>query len=215
MNFIQPLSSSSLLNSPKPTQSPKQTSSVSNVNRQLKHEFPRLFKSSTVDDFNLFQKTSKSRKISLSTQNILSYPFISSQDLDHYTSSIKYSARYNDDQFQYRHVTIPPFLYDHLDSKFKNRLLDELEWRSMGITMSEGWYLFINVGCITNCLQESRIFSCLNGILMISMMSLMNCFLLGWKRLNHQVVDQVLLLEKRDQVLQWRRRSRQRMFVIP
>jgi cyclin-dependent kinase regulatory subunit CKS1 len=54
-------------------------------------------------------------------------------------------SRYNDDEYEYRHVQIPkqmlkviPAEY-HDKSKGTLKLLWEEEWRAMGITQSLGW----------------------------------------------------------------------------
>ncbi|GAA5866794.1 hypothetical protein JCM8547_003566 [Rhodosporidiobolus lusitaniae] len=53
-----------------------------------------------------------------------------------YSESIYYSARYSDDEFEYRHVIIPKQLVKYLPS---DRLADEHEWRDLGIRQSPGW----------------------------------------------------------------------------
>ncbi|GAA6042564.1 hypothetical protein JCM8097_003132 [Rhodosporidiobolus ruineniae] len=49
---------------------------------------------------------------------------------------IFYSARYADDDFEYRHVIIPKSLVKYLP---KDRLAEEDEWRGLGIRQSPGW----------------------------------------------------------------------------
>jgi cyclin-dependent kinase regulatory subunit CKS1 len=49
---------------------------------------------------------------------------------------ILYSARYNDDEFEYRHVILPLELAKQIP---KNTLLTESEWRGYGVTQSRGW----------------------------------------------------------------------------
>ena len=49
---------------------------------------------------------------------------------------IYYSDRYRDRNFEYRHVTIPVSLLAFVK---KNKLLEEHEWRSIGIQQSRGW----------------------------------------------------------------------------
>ena len=59
---------------------------------------------------------------------------------------IHYSDRYSDDDYEYRHVILPKPLFKMLPKTFFNpdnsgtlRLLDEKEWRGIGITQSLGW----------------------------------------------------------------------------
>ncbi|EYE95903.1 cyclin-dependent protein kinase regulatory subunit CKS1 [Aspergillus ruber CBS 135680] len=65
--------------------------------------------------------------------------------LREYVDSIHYSARYSDDQYEYRHVQLPKDMLkkipaDYFDSaKGTLKLLWEQEWRSLGITQSLGW----------------------------------------------------------------------------
>ena len=49
--------------------------------------------------------------------------------------AIEYSEKYRDDQYEYRHVTLP----HKMVSKLPNRLLDEAEWRRLGVQQSLGW----------------------------------------------------------------------------
>lgn len=48
---------------------------------------------------------------------------------------IFYSARYYDDQFEYRHVSLPKPIAKHVP----NELMTEEEWRSLGVKQSQGW----------------------------------------------------------------------------
>lgn len=50
--------------------------------------------------------------------------------------SIQYSEKYYDDIYEYRHVVLPPEIANHLP---KNRLLEENEWRALGVQQSRGW----------------------------------------------------------------------------
>ncbi|EAW15069.1 cyclin-dependent protein kinase regulatory subunit CKS1 [Aspergillus clavatus NRRL 1] len=65
--------------------------------------------------------------------------------LEEFIDSIHYSARYSDDQFEYRHVQLPKNMLkkipaDYFDSsKGTLKLLWEDEWRALGITQSLGW----------------------------------------------------------------------------
>ncbi|KAM0787343.1 hypothetical protein ACM66B_003432 [Microbotryomycetes sp. NB124-2] len=58
------------------------------------------------------------------------------RDIEKYSDSIFYSARYNDDEFEYRHVILPKALIKYLPS---DRLALEDEWRGIGIRQSPGW----------------------------------------------------------------------------
>mmetsp|Transcript_14219 Transcript_14219/g.28355 ORF Transcript_14219/g.28355 Transcript_14219/m.28355 type:complete len:103 (-) Transcript_14219:145-453(-) len=51
-------------------------------------------------------------------------------------SKIDYSEKYEDGNYEYRHVILPK---DHARSLPKNRTLSELEWRNMGVQQSRGW----------------------------------------------------------------------------
>jgi cyclin-dependent kinase regulatory subunit CKS1 len=70
----------------------------------------------------------------------------------HTAGRIRYSDRYSDDEYEYRHVTLPkPFLklfpkqFFRQDEEGKQdpsgtlRLLAEKEWRAIGISQSMGW----------------------------------------------------------------------------
>ncbi|KAI6185844.1 Cyclin-dependent kinases regulatory subunit [Aphelenchoides besseyi] len=47
-----------------------------------------------------------------------------------------YSNRYEDDEFEYRHVHVPKEVARLIP---KNRLMSESEWRSLGVQQSPGW----------------------------------------------------------------------------
>jgi len=49
---------------------------------------------------------------------------------------IQYSEKYYDDVYEYRHVVLPPDIAKCLP---KNRLLNETEWRGLGVQQSRGW----------------------------------------------------------------------------
>nr|KAJ3422769.1 Leucine aminopeptidase 1 [Polyrhizophydium stewartii] len=51
-------------------------------------------------------------------------------DIREHEEEIYYSPKYNDDFYEYRHVTVP---------KAIRRLLAEMEWRGLGIKQSPGW----------------------------------------------------------------------------
>lgn len=53
----------------------------------------------------------------------------------HY-NQIQYSEKYWDSVYEYRHVILPP---DVAKLVPQNRLLSELEWRSLGVQQSRGW----------------------------------------------------------------------------
>ncbi|KAI5296352.1 Cyclin-dependent kinases regulatory subunit (Cell division control protein cks1) [Ascosphaera acerosa] len=65
--------------------------------------------------------------------------------LKEFGDQIHYSNRYNDSEYEYRHVQLPKNMlkaipddyFDH--SKGTLKLLWEEEWRGLGITQSLGW----------------------------------------------------------------------------
>lgn len=56
--------------------------------------------------------------------------------MPHYPEEIEYSDKYEDDLYEYRHVILPKELFKKMP---KNRLLEENEWRSLGVQQSRGW----------------------------------------------------------------------------
>lgn len=62
-----------------------------------------------------------------------------------FREAIRYSARYSDDYYQYRHVLLPKEMLKDIpdvyfdSSKGTLKLLWEKEWRSLGIMQSLGW----------------------------------------------------------------------------
>jgi len=56
---------------------------------------------------------------------------------------IQYSVKYEDNDYEYRHVTLPSELGKQVP---KNHLLTETEWRNLGVQQSVGWvhYMFHN-----------------------------------------------------------------------
>ncbi|CAI6374899.1 unnamed protein product [Macrosiphum euphorbiae] len=50
--------------------------------------------------------------------------------------NIKYSTKYEDDKYVYRHVILPEDLAKTLPV---THLMTETEWRNIGIQMSTGW----------------------------------------------------------------------------
>jgi len=66
--------------------------------------------------------------------------------IQEYIQRIHYSDRYSDDEYEYRHVILPkqflkyfPKQYFMPDKSGCLRLLQEQEWRAIGITQSVGW----------------------------------------------------------------------------
>jgi cyclin-dependent kinase regulatory subunit CKS1 len=47
-----------------------------------------------------------------------------------------YSAKYEDDEYEYRHVHVPKEVSRLVP---KNRLMSESEWRNLGVQQSVGW----------------------------------------------------------------------------
>ncbi|PVU97377.1 hypothetical protein BB561_000581 [Smittium simulii] len=58
-------------------------------------------------------------------------------DIGKYEGEIYYSDRYYDDEYEYRHVTLPEPLRKYLPNP--NRIMLESEWRGLGIRQSPGW----------------------------------------------------------------------------
>lgn len=57
---------------------------------------------------------------------------------------IDYSAKYNDDIYEYRHVILPLQIAKNLPSPL--RLLNETEWRALGLCQSIGWIHYMLYG---------------------------------------------------------------------
>ena len=55
-------------------------------------------------------------------------------------SRIEYSEKYNDENYEYRHVIMPKELAKTLP---RSTLMSEQEWRNAGIQMSRGWQHFM------------------------------------------------------------------------
>ncbi|XP_051901897.1 cyclin-dependent kinases regulatory subunit 1-like [Pristis pectinata] len=51
-------------------------------------------------------------------------------------SEIYYSDRYNDGEFEYRHVMLPKKIAKMVP---KSHLMSETEWRNLGVQQSPGW----------------------------------------------------------------------------
>ncbi|KAJ1769982.1 hypothetical protein LPJ74_003556 [Coemansia sp. RSA 1843] len=58
-------------------------------------------------------------------------------DIAKYADDIYYSDRYNDDEYEYRHVSLPDGLRKYLPNPA--RLMTEVEWRGLGVRQSPGW----------------------------------------------------------------------------
>merc|ERR1712001_620530 len=50
--------------------------------------------------------------------------------------NIYYSDKYNDEEFEYRHVMLPKDLAKMVP---KTHLMSETEWRNLGVQQSQGW----------------------------------------------------------------------------
>ena len=50
--------------------------------------------------------------------------------MPHYPDEIEYSEKYQDDDYEYRHVLLPKAVFRQAP---KNRLMLENEWRSLGV----------------------------------------------------------------------------------
>ncbi|KAJ2592023.1 hypothetical protein H4R99_006547 [Coemansia sp. RSA 1722] len=62
-------------------------------------------------------------------------------DILKYSEDIYYSDRYDDDEHEYRHVSLPEGLRKYLPHPM--RLLSEAEWRGLGVRQSLGWVHFM------------------------------------------------------------------------
>ena len=56
--------------------------------------------------------------------------------MPHFPDEIEYSEKYQDDDYEYRHVLLPRATYKQMP---RNRLLFEEEWRGIGVQQSRGW----------------------------------------------------------------------------
>ena len=52
------------------------------------------------------------------------------------SDTINYSDKYEDEKFEYRHVTLPADLAKLVP---RNHLMTETEWRNLGVQQSPGW----------------------------------------------------------------------------
>ncbi|TKA53642.1 hypothetical protein B0A49_10283 [Cryomyces minteri] len=65
--------------------------------------------------------------------------------LEEFVDAIHYSARYSDDDYEYRHVQLPKQMLKAIPKEYFDgargtlKLLWEEEWRGLGITQSLGW----------------------------------------------------------------------------
>mmetsp|Transcript_31961 Transcript_31961/g.63398 ORF Transcript_31961/g.63398 Transcript_31961/m.63398 type:complete len:93 (-) Transcript_31961:226-504(-) len=60
--------------------------------------------------------------------------------MPHYPDEIEYSEKYMDERFEYRHVILTkPVAKEMYKLTQGKRLLDEGEWRGLGVTQSRGW----------------------------------------------------------------------------
>ena len=64
--------------------------------------------------------------------------------MPHYPDEIEYSDKYCDDMYEYRHVILPKAIAKEMYKLYHNdqrqpRLLEEDEWRRLGVTQSRGW----------------------------------------------------------------------------
>ena len=50
--------------------------------------------------------------------------------MPHFPREIEYSEKYEDDSYEYRHVILPKEIFRKMT---KGRLLNEFEWRSLGV----------------------------------------------------------------------------------
>jgi cyclin-dependent kinase regulatory subunit CKS1 len=58
------------------------------------------------------------------------------EEIEKLSKKIFYSKRYSDDRFEYRHVILPKELTKYYKA---DRLLEEVEWRQLGVQQSPGW----------------------------------------------------------------------------
>ena len=56
--------------------------------------------------------------------------------MPHFPDDIEYSEKYQDDDYEYRHVLLPRNVYKQMP---RGRLLLESEWRNLGVQQSRGW----------------------------------------------------------------------------
>lgn len=56
--------------------------------------------------------------------------------MPHFPDEIEYSEKYCDDVYEYRHVLLPKHIFKMMP---RGRLLQEKEWRQLGVQQSRGW----------------------------------------------------------------------------
>ncbi|EWS75259.1 cyclin-dependent kinase regulatory subunit (macronuclear) [Tetrahymena thermophila SB210] len=56
--------------------------------------------------------------------------------MPHFPEEIEYSDKYCDDYYEYRHVILPKHLFKKMT---RNKIMNETEWRSLGVQQSRGW----------------------------------------------------------------------------
>lgn len=78
------------------------------------------------------------RKIAVKTRKLLKITFTSNriQTCKMPASNIKYSEKYEDEEFEYRHVVLPPDLSRLVP---QSHLMTETEWRNLGVQQSPNW----------------------------------------------------------------------------
>lgn len=52
--------------------------------------------------------------------------------MPHFPDEIEYSEKYQDDDYEYRHVLLPKNVFKKINAA-KGKLLSEQEWRSLGV----------------------------------------------------------------------------------
>ncbi|KAJ2475028.1 hypothetical protein EV174_005425 [Coemansia sp. RSA 2320] len=76
-------------------------------------------------------------------------------DIGNFADDIYYSERYSDDEFEYRHVSIPEGLRKYLPNPL--RLMTEIEWRSLGVQQSQGWENYMVHGRLVKHIVEKQL----------------------------------------------------------
>ncbi|PNP44648.1 cyclin-dependent kinase regulatory subunit [Trichoderma gamsii] len=88
-----------------------------------------------------------SMDIDMSRRNKSPRPLTDSERarLEEFIDAIRYSERYHDDEYEYRHVQLPKLMLKAIPKEYHDsakgtlKLLWEEEWRAMGMTQSLGW----------------------------------------------------------------------------
>lgn len=60
-------------------------------------------------------------------------------DITEHKGEIYYSSWYTDDNYEYRHVSLPKQIAKYVPK----RLMDEVEWRALGVQQSPGWVQYM------------------------------------------------------------------------